>query len=1028
MPRRRYRLFTVVAAVVLFMLYHVAQNSWDQQPPRPVTVLRDPPSDKAAGGGFKPDQKPNIAGNAIEKKRPVQHDEQQPLAEKPKAIKDQPKEKPKAIKDQPKENPVTKETTDKKVDKTATEKNSQDDKADPKIKLPKLNDHDTDAKAAEEPVTGSQPSKDKTPSKAGSDTESSAKEKTPVALNKPPSGTHWRKFPEHFPVPSGSVRPLPTGKPANIPKIQHEFGKETEAAKAVRLERLSKIKSELKQAWKGYRENAFMHDELRPVDGSYRDPFCGWAATLVDSLDTLWIAGMKDEFEDALTGVAQIDFTTSEKDSIPVFETTIRYLGGLLAAYDVSEHKYKILLEKAVELGEILFGIFDTPNRMPVLYYHWKPSSAKNPHYAGQVGMAELATLSMEFTRLAQLTHDNKYYDAIDRITDELIDLGKRGTAIPGLFPETLDAGGCNKSATATRVAREAKEKIKSKKSQDNGLVDVPTLNVGKVAEDKRPRRPNAVIAANGRIQNRAAIPEDYGFETPLQSTSKKTDGSNAAKAKSDLAAMNQASTNTAAGSNAKQSASDKTVKTPPQIPQGGVPHREPMTPALPEPANDCVRQGLVPWNPDSQRFHMGGAQDSAYEYFPKEYLLLGGLEEKYKKLHVDTIKAIDEYLMYRPMIQDEDNKWDILFPAVMVTDGDNDTNMQATYEITHLTCFVGGMYGMGGKIFGRPQDVETAKKLTDGCVWAYSVTASGIMPENAQVVPCPSLEKCEFNQTMWYDELDHSKEDRERRVAEWDKKWGPVAARKAKADQVKSQAASEPTAKPQAASGPKTKSQATSQPKDNLPANKAAVNEIPLNRVGKRAAIPPPDEEDDKVTQTAPATKTAPKDGAAAKDDKAAEEMPPTKTAPKAEAAPEPEEEVYIPPRPQTHQEYVEANIRNNQLPPGFSAIGSRHYILRPEAIESVWYMYRITGDAEWMEKGWKMFEATIKATKTRLAHSAIRDVMMAKPQQQNEMESFWIAETLKYYYLLFSQPDVISLDEWVFNTEAHPMRRPTA
>ncbi len=40
--------------------------------------------------------------------------------------------------------------------------------------------------------------------------------------------------------------------------------------------------------------------------------------------------------------------------------------------------------------------------------------------------------------------------------------------------------------------------------------------------------------------------------------------------------------------------------------------------------------------------------------------------------------------------------------------------------------------------------------------------------------------------------------------------------------------------------------------------------------------------------------------------------------------------------------------------------------------------------------------------------------------------MESFWLAETLKYFYLLYSTPDVISLDEWVFNTEAHPFRVP--
>lgn len=89
---------------------------------------------------------------------------------------------------------------------------------------------------------------------------------------------------------------------------------------------------------------------------------------------------------------------------------------------------------------------------------------------------------------------------------------------------------------------------------------------------------------------------------------------------------------------------------------------------------------------------------------------------------------------------------------------------------------------------------------------------------------------------------------------------------------------------------------------------------------------------------------------------------------------------------------------------------------------------MYRITGDPIWQEKGWKMFTAVINATQTAVGHSAIDDVAWPKgPTLVDNMESFWLAETLKYFYLLFTTPDVISLDEWVFNTEAHPFRRPT-
>lgn len=87
---------------------------------------------------------------------------------------------------------------------------------------------------------------------------------------------------------------------------------------------------------------------------------------------------------------------------------------------------------------------------------------------------------------------------------------------------------------------------------------------------------------------------------------------------------------------------------------------------------------------------------------------------------------------------------------------------------------------------------------------------------------------------------------------------------------------------------------------------------------------------------------------------------------------------------------------------------------------------MYRITGDVSWQEKGWKMFESVIAATSTPIGHSAIDDVTKEKPDFTDYMESFWLAETLKYFYLLFTTPDVLSLDEWVFNTEAHPFKRP--
>lgn len=192
-------------------------------------------------------------------------------------------------------------------------------------------------------------------------------------------GDSWVSSPQHYPVPKESIIPLPTPHPEKIPRIQASFGSETDDKQKIRLERLAAVKEALQHSWTGYRKYAWRHDELMPVSKYFKDPFGGWGATLVDSLDTLWIMGMEHEFKEALKEVAKIDFTKTSVPEIPVFETVIRYLGGLIAAYDVSGEKHKILLQKAVELGDVIYGAFDTPNRMPVLHWGFRPFVLLHP-------------------------------------------------------------------------------------------------------------------------------------------------------------------------------------------------------------------------------------------------------------------------------------------------------------------------------------------------------------------------------------------------------------------------------------------------------------------------------------------------------------------------------------------------------------------------------------------------------------------------------------------------------------------------
>ena len=97
--------------------------------------------------------------------------------------------------------------------------------------------------------------------------------------------------------------------------------------------------------------------------------------------------------------------------------------------------------------------------------------------------------------------------------------------------------------------------------------------------------------------------------------------------------------------------------------------------------------------------------------------------------------------------------------------------------------------------------------------------------------------------------------------------------------------------------------------------------------------------------------------------------------------------------------------------------------YELRPEALESAYYLYRITGDARYREMGRVMLDSLFRYTRTADGFSALTSVVTR--ERRDRMESYFLAETLKYAWLLFSPPATLDFDAVVFNTEAHPLRR---
>lgn len=121
---------------------------------------------------------------------------------------------------------------------------------------------------------------------------------------------------------------------------------------------------------------------------------------------------------------------------------------------------------------------------------------------------------------------------------------------------------------------------------------------------------------------------------------------------------------------------------------------------------------------------------------------------------------------------------------------------------------------------------------------------------------------------------------------------------------------------------------------------------------------------------------------------------------------------------------EHVEYNVRNENDKEDIKMVVDG-YILRPETVESIFYLYRFTGDQKFRDYNWQIFKAINKSCRVENGFTSITKLQHDPEdvRHRDEMESFFLAETLKYLYLTFTDSSLISPTEWVFNTEAHPL-----
>eukprot|EP00568_Trieres_chinensis_P005159 CAMPEP_0183300398 /NCGR_PEP_ID=MMETSP0160_2-20130417/6841_1 /TAXON_ID=2839 ORGANISM="Odontella Sinensis, Strain Grunow 1884" /NCGR_SAMPLE_ID=MMETSP0160_2 /ASSEMBLY_ACC=CAM_ASM_000250 /LENGTH=744 /DNA_ID=CAMNT_0025462807 /DNA_START=48 /DNA_END=2282 /DNA_ORIENTATION=- len=207
------------------------------------------------------------------------------------------------------------------------------------------------------------------------------------------------------------------------------------------------VKAAMRHAWAGYKKYAFGMDELLPQTKRSHNNWGGMGTTLVDSLDTLWLMGMKDEFYEARDWVRDhLDHT--HVGGVSVFETTIRSLGGLLSAYDWSGDS--AFLEKADDLGSRLVKAFDSPSGVPYGHIELNRGTASNFGWAGgNAILSEIGTLQVEFRYLAKATGKRHYATKSERAFEQL----KSIEPDDGLYPLYVKNGGPKPSFSNAKIS-----------------------------------------------------------------------------------------------------------------------------------------------------------------------------------------------------------------------------------------------------------------------------------------------------------------------------------------------------------------------------------------------------------------------------------------------------------------------------------------------------------------------------------------------------------------------------------------------
>jgi mannosyl-oligosaccharide alpha-1,2-mannosidase len=234
--------------------------------------------------------------------------------------------------------------------------------------------------------------------------------------------------------------------------IQYDFP----AGQGGNADRADAIKQAYLDGWNAYVNYAFGKDELQPLNASGVDNWFGWGVTIVDAIDTAIIMDLRDVVAKQLAFIQTIDFNTTPYGPVEIFDVSIRYLGGLIAAYDLlksgqfyndyPQDQIDALLSQAVSLANKIAYGFDSPTGLASTNVNFTSDepvfgtytvAATNVTY-NSTNTASTGTFILDWFRLSDQSGNQSYRQLSERAESYLVNPDP-APVFPGLIGTQFD-------------------------------------------------------------------------------------------------------------------------------------------------------------------------------------------------------------------------------------------------------------------------------------------------------------------------------------------------------------------------------------------------------------------------------------------------------------------------------------------------------------------------------------------------------------------------------------------------------------